>query len=1174
MRIARLHLTRYGKFTDAGLDFGAADPDAPDFHVIHGPNEAGKSTILNAWLDFLYGIEVQSRYDFIHPKPTMRIDAAVEIAGRRHRLARIKGRHATLRGPEDAPVDEGLIAGALGGLDRAAYSAMFSLDDDTIEQGGEEILRSRGELGAALFAASAGIASLAARLDPLRDEAEAFHRPRAQKSDLARLKDDLAALKERRTALDVSASEHATRRAARDAAVEAHRAVLEERTEAVAALDDLRRRLAGLGPRDRLERLRAERARLPDLPEPPAGWADAVAGALARELSLATRQREGEAALDRLDTSIAAIEVDRAILGAGPRIDRLAMGDEETPAPEARFATAMQDLPNRLAECAALDRRIAEAVRRLEAPDTGDPAALALSPARVAELRDLLDRESLLSAEHASAAREAADAAAAHDGARHAAAALLATDPPPADALHLLETARAGAVGSGHGERLRLARAAQARLTARLDAQLAALGWSGPAAALRDLAVPAAAQLADWREERAAARRRREEARLLLGERRADLAAAEARLETIAAEAGSISDEAAAATRAARDSAWRAHLAAMDPASATEFAEALAEDDRIGAARLARATDLSALRERMAAVALARVGLQQAEAEAEAAETALGGVETGIGRAIAALDPDGGRPLAPDAGLPALEDWLAARRTALATLEEAEEARRALEAAVAEETALTGRLAAALQALGTDPGERGLDALSALAEARLAEAGETARARAAALAEIDRLERAAADRARRLAQAEAARAALLQDLARALEGSWLGASQDPPDPRRLRRLLDEAAALSTLVAQREALAQRIAAMERDRDRYLATLGAVAAELGETVTPEAALALADRLRDRLATARAAAARLAERGRERAEAAERLDRLAAERAEHIAEKAAMTRFFGASTLEEVQACLAQVARRAALDARIGEEEGALAEALGLDPAAAVAALDGADRAALESECRRLEAEVGGLDAAFADAVSRRTRAEDALAAIGSDDAVARIEEAMRLARLEIEAGAREHLAARLGLIAAGRALALYRERHRSAMLDDASRAFAMITGGAYDGLAVQPAEREERLIARIAGGGSRAAADLSKGTRFQLYLALRLAGHRAFAATRAPLPFLADDILETFDEARAEAALRLLVEMARTGQVICLTHHRHLADMARALHPGTRLHRLGGAEEAGA
>ena len=100
-----------------------------------------------------------------------------------------------------------------------------------------------------------------------------------------------------------------------------------------------------------------------------------------------------------------------------------------------------------------------------------------------------------------------------------------------------------------------------------------------------------------------------------------------------------------------------------------------------------------------------------------------------------------------------------------------------------------------------------------------------------------------------------------------------------------------------------------------------------------------------------------------------------------------------------------------------------------------------------------------------------------------------------------------------------------------------------------------------------MAIAATGASKLARDLSKGTRFQLYLALRVAGFHEIAAARETVPFIADDILETFDDDRAAETFALLAGMAGVGQVIYLTHHRHLCEIAQRICPAVRVHALG-------
>ena len=130
----------------------------------------------------------------------------------------------------------------------------------------------------------------------------------------------------------------------------------------------------------------------------------------------------------------------------------------------------------------------------------------------------------------------------------------------------------------------------------------------------------------------------------------------------------------------------------------------------------------------------------------------------------------------------------------------------------------------------------------------------------------------------------------------------------------------------------------------------------------------------------------------------------------------------------------------------------------------------------------------------------------------------------------------------------------------------MMARAAEAFRTISRGAYRNLVAQPDKDGEVLVAVAVEGGSKIAYELSKGARFQLYLALRIAGYHEFVASRRPVPFIADDIMETFDDDRSAEALGLFAEIARIGQVIYFTHHAHLCEIARKICPGVKIHRL--------
>jgi uncharacterized protein YhaN len=86
----------------------------------------------------------------------------------------------------------------------------------------------------------------------------------------------------------------------------------------------------------------------------------------------------------------------------------------------------------------------------------------------------------------------------------------------------------------------------------------------------------------------------------------------------------------------------------------------------------------------------------------------------------------------------------------------------------------------------------------------------------------------------------------------------------------------------------------------------------------------------------------------------------------------------------------------------------------------------------------------------------------------------------------------------------------------------------------------------------LVARRFDGERAQVVGLSEGTRDKLFLALRLA--LLERRTSEPMPFIADDLLTSFDEARTLAALRLLAAAGQKRQIILFTHHRRVADFA--------------------
>jgi len=1158
MRLRRLDLTRYGKFTDHVIDFGEKVDGGPDLHIVYGLNEAGKSTALSGFLDLLFGIEERSRYDFLHPYAAMEVGAVLEVGEARHELRRVKQRTGSLRDAAGQPVGDGVIAGALAGLTRDAYRMMFSLDDQTLEEGGNAILDSKGDLGELLFSASAGLAGLSRALSAVTGEADAIFRRRASSTEIAGLKRRLNDLKAEREKVDVQASAHAALVAELRRAEQAYDAAMTEHGTLKARRDDL-------GGLVRAAPLAAEHASLSavlaphaELPRPPAHWASDLPALMVADATLGTKRAAADERLERLRAEIDGIAVDRRVLGLADRIEALSLGS-------ARVQTAEPDLPKRRAELAESRSRLAQLARAIAGPENdADPDALAVDAATLGSLRGLIERWSGVEEKLSRSREEHETASEAFDRAREDRAALDRDHPALGAPQRAALQAAAGRVRETDLlARRRLAQAAaRAKSQAAEEAMRRLAPWSGEPAALEALRVPSARQIQAWRDE-AAEHALRSKGHCERGRGlETEGAALAAKVAAAEAAIGPIGDAESGRLRARRDAAWVRHRDAMDAASAAAFEQAMQAVDGMAEARLAAADRLAELRGLRRDLEVCRAGIaREAELLSE-----LDGERSDLSSRIEAAGlPGSGDAASAGERLSGIEDWLALRERAVAAIAErrtAEAECAAVEAEIAREADALGE---ALAAAGTPPEGLDLPALLQAADTLLAEDARYAEARAAADKRLRDDARSLEARRKDAAAAAGDGRAWEEAWGRALAGTWFAGLA--ADRAAVRAIVEAIAGLPERLAERDGLSHRVEAMQADREAFLAELASVQAALGEPADGTEPVAAASALRDRL---RAAGHALDAR---RAKEAERADLEAKRRVLleeiglHDARKAERLAFFGLTSLADVSARLDECARRDRIEAdrdklaaRIRQEAGAPSLEAALERLAEGAPEERTQ--AYETSDRRVE----DLNERLKELFAAKSAAADRLAAVGGDDAVVRIEAERRTILLEIEDKALRFLHLRTGALLAERALQAYREKHRGSMMGRASDAFRAMTRDAYAGLATRPEKDREILIGRPSAGGSKLATDMSKGTRFQLYLALRLAGYEEFVATRHPVPFVADDIMETFDEPRSEEVLSLFGKVSHLGQVIYLTHHRHLCDLARKAVPGARVHEL--------
>ena len=95
-----------------------------------------------------------------------------------------------------------------------------------------------------------------------------------------------------------------------------------------------------------------------------------------------------------------------------------------------------------------------------------------------------------------------------------------------------------------------------------------------------------------------------------------------------------------------------------------------------------------------------------------------------------------------------------------------------------------------------------------------------------------------------------------------------------------------------------------------------------------------------------------------------------------------------------------------------------------------------------------------------------------------------------------------------------------------------------------------------EKDEPILLGVRPSGHQVHVEgMSKGTRDQLYLSLRLASLEKYLEASEPMPFVVDDILVNFDDQRAEATLGALARLSEKTQVLFFTHHWRLVELAQ-------------------
>ena len=1157
MKIETMRLLAYGPFTDVDLDFSR---DGAAFHILYGPNEAGKSSALRALRGMLFGIQVRTPDSFLHPNPKLRIGASLlRSDGSRIEFIRRKGRNKTLRGPDDETVmDEEVLASFLGTVDQGLFEQMFAIGHEELVSGGQEIIEGGGSVGQALFAAGAGLIRLQQLRQRLEQECDTLFKPGGSKPVVNSCVSLIQDARKRQKEALLLAKTWKTHHDSLQTAQQRLQSIQEDLTRSRKRVGALERIGEALPLIARKKELDAELTAYDDVPSLSEDFSD--------------RRREAENAL-----GIAANDADRAqetIDDLGEQLDQVVVPEkliENAEIIEAlqhdlgSFKKANADRPGLFARKQMLSRQVSEKLSEAGREISGHLGKdLKLPPAVVGEIQELAKTY-----ERLIALRETTE-----DGRRK-----LETDfrlaeeekqqlPEPIDVssvrLALKEARNAGPIEHHLGQARSSVSEREAALTNGLNRQTL---WTGTLEALDSLPCPTRESIDRFDDALGATRRKLERLREERALKTAELRRLEAELRAIEISRDVPTEENLAGARSLRDGGWRllrgkiegrepsdAEIAAYLEHFETQSSLQDAYEDSVGSAdtiadrlrreaeQVGRKATLDAGRE--------RIGTELEEIES-AIETAAAGQEKLEKEWQKIWEPTGVSALSP----PEMRAWVSDIEAIREKHEDLKKEKINAERTASTVEALKIRLANALE-----KAEKAVEAGASLATlVEVAEALVTSRDEAEA--RRDRVEQELLRLQKARNEADAKTEQLGQRVAE-WAASWerhvqkIGVSADT-SPSAALAVIDSIREAKKQRDEAEVLEKRISGIDRDGEAFRQRVEQMVADLAPELAGEQPETAAPRLNALLTGARAALSTHNSLSEQLGKALAAREAAQKRMADATTQLQSLCREAGCSKPEELVTIESRFRERRRILEKRDDIEYRLRElSAGATVEAFIAEAEQVDGDSIPPELQHLADEITALEAERSELDQTiGTEKAELRRMDGSAAAAEHAQEAERmLAQLEssVEAYAR----AKIASVILSRTIERYRQRHQGPLIKRASELFSHMTLGSFSDVRAEYDENGSPVLVGVRpnGGEQVPVAGMSDGTADQLYLALRLASLEQYLENSESLPFVVDDILLRFDDARAAATLEILAGLSKRTQVVFFTHHRHLVDLA--------------------
>ncbi len=1172
MKIDRLDLIAYGSLTNVTLDLAGA---GCGMVVVHGDNEAGKTTTLNAIRHWLFGFDHRAEnLDFRHKASNLRVGGVLSNSDSTLASVRRKGRKDTLLAADGkSPLADHALATYLKAISPQQFVESFGLTHASLRDGGRQIADGEGDLGAALFAAASGVANLQKMRGEIGKRKDALFAPRAS---VPKINAALKAYADAKKAWDESMVKAAEAERLSADVGDKQKALAELR----AAESRLRARLASLRrllqARElvlRFAELEKEQRSLKNVvPLRPTFAADYAA--LMPELRQAERDLANvDQLIQQHDAEIAGIAVDESILAVADMVETLHAKLDDVDSLQTSSERTEQLIRDKEGEAKQVLRKLG-----LPLPvDVEDyKEALRLNDRETKLLKKLAKKHGEL----AISLQEAERGVLAQQSKLQKAT--LRRESLPAESRNeSLQAAIDDASRFGDvDQRIDALRREIASLAPGIEAGLERLGCRRDFKEVPTIPVPGTEAVERQRQRLDETEREATELRRKRSETAADLAELEIQFAKQQTSESLPSEADLAAARLKRERGWelirrawltddfdKASVADFTDADASErslaqhYADAVAAADGVADQLAAEADRVRARLEREAQVAKLRRQVAWLDTKETQAAAQL---DSRRADWLALWAPTAITPGSPHEMLGWLRDWERVSGQ-ISQLAEVERDLAQLDRVVAEQS---DRLRHALEVAGESAAEL---ARHASFRDLLACSKRVQKKHDQEAANRQKLEENIDDAADSLRSAESERDLKRHELDK-WQSEWTAATARLVDagiaallPDQLDDVLgDIRDYFDKLDFRRTKMIDRKSRLE-EVERWQAAAQTVAAHLGErdaflaSANPAPLVAI---WHARVETTRNARTRLHDRAGQLAKHQQQRPALEAAHQESQLQLRRLLDDAQADDAEQLPSRIELADRLRDLDRRIEEEYHkplrALAAPAGCTPDDIVAQVGEAQGRDLAAEIVDAEGELEEFDRRRETAARELGDAESQQTTLlkrrGGIDQREQMESALARLRDLVP----DYAVLVLAEAVLARALERYRERNKSDLFESASRFFQKLTCHRYEGLELDQDDKDRPFIVGVRRAGDAAervgVSGMSEGTCDQLFLALRLAHLEKHVRDHGPFPIIVDDILLTFDDERAGAALDCLADLSEKTQVLFFTHHRHLRDMA--------------------